>query len=660
VVHRQHSGQKLAGQKLARQKFGRSLAQQLRRIFSHIFRFSQTFRRALSQIFSYLLSQTFRRRLGVAFLLGIFCTGLLGSFRPAKAAAKGFASHPVEPCVQGLVAQQVFDQRDIDRRYPTSTLTQAEFAGAVLKAFPGAFAANNETLGLTFEEARSESEALLMAALGTDARMEQSVGRAQALAILTSGSVTPYQADATRSLAITFRDSLLIPRNTSEGVAAALAAGHVVDVETAPASGGRRQLRPRRTITLAEGAAFICRANLDTRIAQTIPTAWVVPFTPPPVALAPSRELRGVWLTNIDSEVLFSKAKLEPALNLLADLNFNTVYPTIWNWGTTLFPSEVAQRVTGVKQGLYPDLAQTGRPSPLEARQGDRDMLAEVVEIAHSRKLKVIPWFEFGFMAPDDSALALRHPDWLTQKVDGTLTTPEGDHQRVWLNPFHPEVQRFIKELTAELVANYDVDGFQVDDHMGLPYAYGYDPYTVNLYKQEHGGKVPPLDAKDPEWTRWRADKITNFMGELFTTVKTYRPDAIMSVSPNPHSFAYEFYLQDWDTWLKRGYVEELVIQLYRNDLGRFVWEMAQEATDFARTRVPTSIGILSGLRGRSVPMSQISEQVEAVRDRKFSGVAFFFYETLWDLSTEGTAAERQAAFSKLFPNQAIYPQGTP
>jgi uncharacterized lipoprotein YddW (UPF0748 family) len=585
--------------------------------------------------------------------------GLIGSFRPATAAARGFAGHPVQPCVQALVARQVFDQRDIDRRYPNSTLTQAEFASAVLKAFPGAFAARSESLGLTFEEARSETEALLMATLGDEAKLEQSVSRAQALAILTSGSAIDYQADATRALASAFRDALLIPRNTSEGVAAALAAGYVIDAEPAPAV-GKRQLRPRRNLTLADGASFLCRASSDPATIATIPSTWVVTFTPPPVATAPTRELRGVWLTNIDSEVLFSRNKLESALNRLADLNFNTVYPTIWNWGTTLFPSEVAQRVMGLKQGLYPDLAQTGRPSPLEAQQRDRDMLQELIEIAHSRNLKVIPWFEFGFMAPADSALAQRHPDWLTQKVDGTLTTPEGDHQRVWLNPFHPEVQSFIKALTAEVVSNYDVDGFQVDDHMGLPVAYGYDPYTVNLYKQEHAGKTPPLDAKDPEWTRWRADKITQFMGELFATVKSQRADAIFSVSPNPHAFAYEFYLQDWDSWLKKGYVEELVIQLYRNDLGRFVWEMSQEATEFARSHIPTSIGVLSGLRGRSVPMTQIAEQVEAVRDRKFSGVAFFFYETLWDLSTEGTPAERQAVFAELFPNQASYPQGVP
>ena len=552
-----------------------------------------------------------------------------------------------------------FDLYTVQNRYPNSSLTQEEFASAVLKAFPGAFAANNEYLGLSFDKASSETEALLMAALGENARLEQSVGRAQAYAILTSGSATPYQADATKVLSSTFRDSLLIPRNAREGVAAALAAGYVVSKE-GELPEGRHQLRPRRTMTLADGASAICHASLDEDVAATVADEQVIAFDPPASAIAPRKELRGVWMTNIDSDVLFSRKKLEPALNKLADLNFNTVYPTIWNWGYTLFPSEVAKRATGFKQGLYPDLEFTGRQESLERAQGDRDMLLELIEIAHSRDLKVIPWFEFGFMAPADSALAMRHPDWLTQKADGSLITAEGDHDRVWLNPFHPEVQTFIKELTAELMANYDVDGFQVDDHMGLPFAYGYDPYTVELYKQEHNGEAPPIDAKDAEWTRWRADKITNFMGEVFNTVKSKRADAVFSVSPNPHVFAYEYYLQDWDTWLKRGYVEELIIQLYRNDLGRFVWEMGQDAAEFARTHIPTSVGVLSGLRGRSVPMSQIAEQVEAVRDRNFSGVSFFFYETLWNLSEEGSVSERQAEFKEIFPNQATYPEGRP
>ncbi|MEO0886911.1 MAG: glycoside hydrolase family 10 protein [Cyanobacteria bacterium J06648_10] len=605
-----------------------------------------------------------RQQFGIAFLIGIFFSAVLSNFtalglNQARATTNGFAGHPIEPCIQALISHDVFDQRFVNGRYSSSGLTQLTYANAVLRAFPGAFAANNEYLGLTFEDAQSEGEAVLMSALGSDARPEQYASRAQALAILTTASATEYQADATRALRNSFRDSLLIPESTREGVAAALAAGYIVDKEGfAKAPSDRHQLRPRRTITLADGASFLCRASLDARTAQTIPDELVVAFTPPEAIAPPARELRGVWLTNIDSDVLFSRSALETALDQLSNLNFNTVYPTVWNWGYTLFPSQVAERVTGHKQGLYPDLSETGRQNALEAAQGDRDMLLEIIELGHERNLKVIPWFEFGFMAPADSALAERHPDWLTQKVDGTLTTPEGSHERVWLNPFHPEVQSFILELVGEISRNYDIDGFQVDDHMGLPFAYGYDPYTVNLYKQEHNGESPPIDAKDAEWTRWRADKITEFMGEVFTTLKANRSQAIMSVSPNPHVFAYEYYLQDWDTWLKKGYVEELIIQLYRTDLGRFVWEMGQDAAQYARGHIPTSVGILSGLRARSVPMERIAEQVEAVRDRNFAGVSFFFYETLWNLSEEGSTEERQSALQDIFPNEAAYPRG--
>jgi len=76
----------------------------------------------------------------------------------------------------------------------------------------------------------------------------------------------------------------------------------------------------------------------------------------------------------------------------------------------------------------------------------------------------VIPWFEFGFMAPADSDLAKRHPDWLTSRRDGSQIWIEGKHE-VWLNPFRPEVQQFIQDLILEIVSK-DIDGIQFDDHL--------------------------------------------------------------------------------------------------------------------------------------------------------------------------------------------------
>jgi len=356
----------------------------------------------------------------------------------------------------------------------------------------------------------------------------------------------------------------------------------------------------------------------------------------------PAAELRGVWLTNIDSDVLFERSRLNKALQRLDELNFNTVYPTVWNWGWTLYPSKVAQSVIGRSLDPTPGLQK-------------RDMLKEVVDVGHKKGLTVIPWFEFGFMAPADSQLAKRHPQWLTNRANGTRIVKEGTHDRVWLNPFHPEVQQLIQNLVVEIVRNYNIDGIQFDDHFGLPSELGYDAYTVALYKKEHNGKAPPTDFKNPEWVSWRANKITNYMKRVFTAIKATKKNCIVSVAPNPQRFSYDFFLADWQKWERMGLIEELIVQIYRNDLNVFNTELEYPEVKAARSHIPVSIGILSGLKGRYVPMQQIQTQVQSVRDRKFAGVSFFFYETLWNLANE-KPLQRQTSFGKLFPTPKAYP----
>ncbi|MDY6900659.1 MAG: glycoside hydrolase family 10 protein [Cyanobacteriota bacterium] len=423
------------------------------------------------------------------------------------------------------------------------------------------------------------------------------------------------------------------------------------------------------TLSLMAGVMFSVPAPAQV-IIKTSPQPTVINQKLPPVPPVPSRpspnikprplptippaqqrtitnnqqptELRGVWLTNVDSDVLFSSQKLTNALDRLKNLNFNVVYPAVWNWGYTLYPSRVARRVIGRSVDPEPGLRR-------------RDMLAEAVSEGHERGLKVIPWFEFGFMAPADSQLAKRRPQWLTRKVDGSTIKKEGTHDRVWLNPFRPQVQRFIKDLIVEMVQNYDIDGIQFDDHFGLPSEYGYDRYTVALYKKEHNGKAPPRDNKNPEWVKWRADKITDFMKDVFFAIKAVDKNCIVSVAPNPQRFSYEYFLADWRRWERMGLIEDLIVQIYRNDMNVFVKELQQPEVIAAKEHIPTSIGIISGLKNKHVPVEQIKAQVKQVRDRNFAGVSFFFYETLWNMSKE-PSQQRVSGLQELFSEPAKYP----
>ena len=207
--------------------------------------------------------------------------------------------------------------------------------------------------------------------------------------------------------------------------------------------------------------------------------------TPVTIKATPEKkEVRGVWITNVSSNVLFSPWAINRALRQLSQLNFNTVYPVTWNRGNTFYPSDVAKKIIGQPQD----------PTLTAFRLG-QDVLREIFQQSHRQGLRVIPWFEYGFMAPINSLLVRRHPQWVTTSLDKNRNfseqfselelkdlLPKSDEQslltqlqqslsiyNVWLNPIHPQVQNFILELILEVVKKYDVDGIQIDDRFGKP-----------------------------------------------------------------------------------------------------------------------------------------------------------------------------------------------
>ncbi|MEM8808475.1 MAG: family 10 glycosylhydrolase [Cyanobacteria bacterium P01_G01_bin.38] len=555
-------------------------------------------------------------------------------------------NHWAQDCIEKLTEQGLITGYPDGTFKPEQPVTRAEFATLVIKAFPRA--ASRSAIRFVDVPANHWAAATIQTAYetgwlsgypGNRFRPNQPIPRVQAVIALAAGLGYEPSHPTEIILAQAFGDAAAIPNYARDKVAAAVEQQLVVNYPEV------RRFRPNQPATRAEIASFLCQAQ-----AQTAEMASPVPSELIASAAFLNSEIRGVWLTNIDSDVLFSREALTTALDRLAEHHFNTVYPTVWNWGYTLYPSAVTTRVFGAKQGLYPDTENQGRNEAAEAAQANRDVLLETIELAQARNLSVIPWFEFGLMAPADSPLAQRHPDWLTQRRDGTTIDYQdnGKYARVWLNPCHPEVQQFFVDLVDELGANYAIDGFQLDDHFGLPVEFGYDPTTIALYQQATDNP-PPVDAQDSNWMRWRADQITQLMARLFTTLKARRPKAVFSVSPSPAGFAYGRYLQDWPAWERSGYVEELLVQLYRRDLDSFIHELEKPALTNARGHIPTAVGILSGLRNDPIASSLIQKKAQAIRQRGYAGMAFFFYDSIWHVAAGEPIEGRKGMVRSLF-----------
>ncbi len=563
----------------------------------------------------------------------------LGKLAPAysQTAFKDFSDiqgHWAQPCIQQLAQRRVLSGYPDGTFRPNAAVTRAEFAAIIKNAFPktpivrsgGSFVDVSPGYWANNQIRYAYQTQFLSGYPNNIFRPTQNIPRVQVLVALASGLNYSPSLPVDTTLSQVFNDAIAIPHYAKNTVAAATEKGLVVNYPQV------RQLKPNDFATRAEVSAFVCQAlNLDQVIASQY------------IATPITEELRGVWLTNIDSDVLFSPSKLAKAITKLDELNFNTLYPTVWNNGYTLYPSTVAEATTGVKLDPEPGLQR-------------RDLIQEVINLGHQKEMAVIPWFEFGFMAPADSQLAKLHPDWLVQRLDGSNIWLEGGVlQRVWLNPLHPEVQKFITDLVVEIVTNYDVDGIQFDDHFGYPSDFGYDDFTVELYQQEHAGQRPPADYEDEEWIRWRADKITAYIRQLFSAIKESKPRAIVSLSPNPQDFSLEAYLLDWQTWERAGLIEELLIQVYRDGSDEFQSALKHPAVTTAKKHIPVGIGILAGIKPRQVPWSQVETQVQQVRNQDLAGVSFFFYETLWNLAPEPISL-RQSGIRRIFPTAVERP----
>jgi uncharacterized lipoprotein YddW (UPF0748 family) len=345
---------------------------------------------------------------------------------------------------------------------------------------------------------------------------------------------------------------------------------------------------------------------------------------------AQPRELRGVWITNVDSQVMFSKAALADAMDYLADNGFNVVYPVVWNKGYTLYPSDTMEELFGIR---------------LDPALGGRDALAEIIVEAHRVGMEVIPWFEYGFATEHSgvgtppqgaSHIAQTFPEWLARDVNGDILKKNGFE---WMNALHPGPQDFLLDLIREVIENYDVDGIQGDDRLpAMPSEGGYSDFTRALYAEEHGGADVPSNPREAGFLQWKADKLTDFAGRIYHLVKEVDENLTVSFSPSIYPWSVHEYLQDWPAWLDAGYVDTMHPQAYRWDINAYKTTM--------RAMIGTAPGVYNGyLAAEHIDKitpgliikagsqfndwDYVREAVSFNREYGIDGEVYFFYEGL-------------------------------
>lgn len=356
---------------------------------------------------------------------------------------------------------------------------------------------------------------------------------------------------------------------------------------------------------------FLVHCTKKTTIISTPPST--VETGLPPI----SPYLRGVWLTNVNSQALYSSEGIKEAVKKCRQSGINHIFAVMWNKGRTLYPSKVMQDSFGI---------------PIEEKLAGRDPLRELIDAAHADSIKVYAWMEYGFAAENsgfgEHILRLR-PHWAALGQDGNVVVKNGFK---WMNAFDPSVQNFMMALLKEVVIKYpDLDGIQGDDRLpALPTECGYNPEVVAQYKKENNGAEPLNPKTDATWVDWRANKLNLLAKRIYTELKAIRPSLKIAMAPSIFPFSKTEYLQDWPTWVKEGWVDIISPQLYRYDITAYSNELSKLFSQVpAEKQNLIYPGVLLKIGTYKPSESFLQLMIDENRLRKINGEIFFFYEGL-------------------------------
>lgn len=285
-------------------------------------------------------------------------------------------------------------------------------------------------------------------------------------------------------------------------------------------------------------------------------------------------EIKGVWMTNVGVSLLHHTLTLDNVFNHLAKSGYNQVYVSTYGLTGTIYPSQTVKS----HPFFLPPFTDVLQATENEGtRQG----------------LKIYAWLEYGLMLHPTNNIALDNPDWLLKTTRGETII----NNFVWLDPEHPEVQKYILDIVTEVAQYKNLAGIQLDDHWSIPIQFGNKVKAMNS-----------LTAK------------------IWKQIKALNPQMKLSISPNPYGFSLKKYNQDWLYWADKGYIDEVVLQIYRPTSEQFKTSIKSSQVEQLPSNIPVAIGIYTGNFKNLLPIEEVEKQINIAQNLGY-GYSIFCWE---------------------------------
>ncbi|MBR4278550.1 MAG: family 10 glycosylhydrolase [Clostridia bacterium] len=262
------------------------------------------------------------------------------------------------------------------------------------------------------------------------------------------------------------------------------------------------------------------------------------------------------------------------------------------------------------------------------------DVIDSFIRACKKRGVKIHCWFEDFFFGVQGHGcpMAEKRPELMAKRKDGGILHDAFDNF-YFLNPALPEVQDLLLSLIKEILDNYDFDGFQLDYIRypvihGVDRSAGFEPETKAEFIADTGIDIDTIQSTDcAEWKKfldWRAAKVTKYVESVRNLILEYRArgrniELSTAVFGDPVE-AINLKCQNWQYWVKQGWLDAIYPMAYLNDAEDVGNEVAYMVEHYGEA--PNISGI-SPMYNK-LPVIESTKQVEECRKAGAIGVAFF------------------------------------
>jgi uncharacterized lipoprotein YddW (UPF0748 family) len=265
-------------------------------------------------------------------------------------------------------------------------------------------------------------------------------------------------------------------------------------------------------------------------------------------------------------------------------------------------------------------------PSRIYLEQGDQ--LAPCVEAAHARGLRVHAWM-FCFnteQATPERMAVFRARNWLLTGEDGK--------ERHWLDPSVPDVRFQMTQAARELATRYAVDGIHLDFVRYPDFTGSLGPTVRARFETATKRRINnwPDDIKNTplraDFGKWRCAQITDFVSEVRGMLRREASGKQLTAAVyGKYPSCADSVAQDWESWLRQGYMDYLMPMDYSDDMEKFD-ELVndQSSARWLRRHMIPGIGVTAAESRLRAP--QVIDQILYIRKSGCPGFALFSLDT--------------------------------